>query len=60
MGKIKDFLINETELIANEFPKIDFEELSLLVWDLINSHKNYTKLNKNDRYDYLVDSILAM
>ena len=58
MSRIKDFLIGETELIENEFPNIEFGELSLIVWNLIGFFgEKYKKLNREDRFDFLVDSI---
>lgn len=58
MSRVKDFLIGETELIENEFPNIEFGELSLKVWNLIGFFgEKYKKLNEEDKFDFLVDSI---
>ncbi|GAA0071693.1 hypothetical protein UT300003_32180 [Clostridium sardiniense] len=58
MSRVKEFLIGETELIEKEFPKVEFGELSLMVWNLIGFFgEKYKKLNEVDKFDFLVDSI---
>ena len=58
MSRVKEFLIGETESIVKEFPRCDFGELSLQVWNLIGWFgEKYKKLSEEDKIDYLVGSI---
>lgn len=55
---MKDWLIEQVELIESEFPNMKYETLFDKVWSLIIKNKKYQTLSIEDRFDYLVDNII--
>lgn len=60
---MSDYLIELVEMIESEFPTMSWDELTEKVMDLLEKKKDllkFEKLNKEDRFDYLVDGIIAL
>ena len=56
----KEYIGYYTEIMAQEFPDIDFNNLYEEVWDLLafwGSATNFEKLSYIDKYDFLFDSL---
>lgn len=60
---MSDFLIDLVEMIEDEFPTMSWDELTETVMDLFEKKKDlfkFKKLNKEDKFDYLVDGIITL
>lgn len=59
MSKIKNYINEYTELIELEFPGVEYEKLFDKVGELIlKTGKKFEQMCENDKFDFLVDSIL--
>lgn len=57
---MSEYIMDLVEMIESEFPKKSWDELNELVMEILENNKNFYKLNKESKFDYLVDSILMM
>lgn len=60
---MSDYLIELVEMVEDEFPTMSWDELTEMVMDLFEKKKDlfkFTKLNKEDKFDYLVDGIIVL
>ena len=59
---MKDIIQTYAEMVENEFPNMEWEELFDKVWTLICQQKNkfFNGMNDADKFDYLVDGIIEM
>ena len=60
---MSDYLIELVEMIESEFPTMSWDELTEKVMDLLEKKKDllkFKKLNKEDKFDYLVDGIITL
>lgn len=59
--KIKNIIQIGVELVESEFPNMDEELLFDRVWTLISNKKEeYMKMSVEDKFDYLVDSLIEL
>ena len=59
--KIKNIIQLGVELVESEFPNMDEELLFDRVWTLISNKKEeYMKMSVEDKFDYLVDSLMEL
>ncbi|MBP3931574.1 MAG: hypothetical protein J6D47_18670 [Peptostreptococcaceae bacterium] len=59
--KIKNIIQIGVELVESEFPNMDEELLFDRVWTLISDKKEeYMKMSVEDKFDYLVDSLMEL
>ena len=60
MSRMADFIQEYVEMVEKEFKELEHEELFTSVWDLMTHFglDFFLSLNKIDKYDYLVDSIM--
>ena len=59
--KIKNIIQIGVELVESEFPNVEEELLFDRVWTLISDKKEeYMKMSVEDKFDYLVDSLMEL
>ena len=59
--RLSDMLIEAVELVENEFPEMEWEELFEKVYVLIQKvYGTFFNWSDVDKFDYLVDNIIAM